>query len=105
MGEARVEVRLHEPRRGEALPLVAGAALEVTAAESVDAVLEIVTQAARNVVGAHQAVTSRLVAGWGDATTYVSLSDRYAGYADFDELPRGHGVLNAVTATNRPLRL
>src|SRR4051812_17632362 len=105
MTEARVEVRLADRRSAGPLQALADAALEVTAAARVDDVLRIVTEAARAVIGAHQGVTSRLVHGWSHATTYVSLSDRYASWRDYDEVPRGLGVLNEVTAHNRPLRL
>jgi GAF domain-containing protein/anti-sigma regulatory factor (Ser/Thr protein kinase) len=105
MGEARVEVRLHEGQTEVTLQALARAALELTAAGSVDEILRLVTEAARDVIGAHQGVTSRLLHGWDRATTYVSLSDRYAAWRGYDEVPKGLGVLNAVTSTNRPLRL
>jgi GAF domain-containing protein/anti-sigma regulatory factor (Ser/Thr protein kinase) len=57
------------------------------------------------VVGCHQGVTTRLPTGWSDAATYVSLSEKYAGWRDYDVVPKGLGVLNAVTRENRPLRL
>ena len=56
-------------------------------------------------IGCHQGVGTRLPTGWADATTFVSLSERYAQWRTYDVVPQGLGVLNAVTRENRPLRL
>ena len=104
-GQARVGVGpITLPEQG-ALRSLADAALKLSAAMGVDDVLEIVTEAAANIVGAHQAVTSRLEDGWEKSSTYVALSERYEAYRDYAEVPKGLGVLNVVTEENRPLRL
>jgi hypothetical protein len=90
--------------RGEQLRQLADAALALSAAPTLDDLLRLVTEAAREVVGCHQGVGSRLPNGWADATTFVSLSERYAGWRSYDVVPKGLGVLNAVTRENRPLR-
>lgn len=102
--EARLLATL-ERRRGEQLRGLARSALALSAAETLDELLALVTEAAVEVVGCHQGVTTRLPHGWDDATTYVSLSERYAQWRDYDVVPKGLGVLNAVTRENRPLRL
>lgn len=102
--EARQLAALEQRRAGQ-LRSLARSALELTAADSLDALLALVTEAAVEVVGCHQGVTTRLPHGWADATTYVSLSERYAAWRDYDVVPQGLGVLNAVTRENRPLRL
>jgi serine phosphatase RsbU (regulator of sigma subunit) len=102
--EARA-LAARERRRSEQLHALAGAALSLSAADSLDEVLQLVTEAAVAVIGCHQGVTSRLPDGWANASTYVSLSERYASWRDYDRVPRGLGVLNAVTRENRPLRL
>ena len=84
---------------------LADAALAITRAGSVEEVLKVTTEAAQAIVGAHQAVTSRLVHGWQQSSTHVALSDKYAAWRDFDQVPAGLGVLNYVTRENRPLRL
>jgi GAF domain-containing protein len=94
-----------ERRRGEQLRSLADAALALSAAPTLDDLLRLVTEAAREIIGCHQGVGSRLPNGWTDATTFVSLSERYAGWRTYDVLPKGYGVLNAVTRENRPLRL
>ena len=94
-----------EQRRGAQLRSLADAALALSAADNLDQLLSLVTEAAIEVVGCHQGVTTRLPHGWEDATTYVSLSERYAQWRDYAVVPKGLGVLNAVTRDNRPLRL
>jgi hypothetical protein len=94
-----------EQRRGLQLRRLAENALALSAAETLDELLGLVTEAAVDVIGCHQGVTSRLPHGWSDATTYVSLSEEYAQWRGYDVVPKGLGVLNAVTRENRPLRL
>ena len=94
-----------EQRRAVQLRTLAESALALSAADSLDELLSLVTEAAVEIVGCHQGVTTRLPHGWEDATTYVSLSERYAAWRDYDVVPKGLGVLNAVTRENRPLRL
>lgn len=92
-------------RRNEQLRGLADAALALSAADTVDDLLRIVTEAAREVVGVHQGVTSRLRHGWVEAVTYVSLSEQYAQWRDYGVVPKGLGVLEYVVRENRPLRL
>ena len=94
-----------EQRRAVQLRALADSALALSAADGLDQLLALVTEAAVEVVGCHQGVTTRLPHGWQDATTYVSLSEKYAGWRTYDVVPQGLGVLNAVTRENRPLRL
>jgi len=67
--------------------------------------LRVVTEAAQSLIGTHQAVTSRLQDGWENATTHVSLSDKYGEFRSYDDPPKGLGVLSWVTRSNQPLRL
>jgi GAF domain-containing protein/anti-sigma regulatory factor (Ser/Thr protein kinase) len=94
-----------EQRRAAQLRALADSALALSAADSLDELLSLVTEAAVEVIGCHQGVTTRLRQGWEDATTYVSLSERYARWRGYDVVPKGQGVLNAVTRENKPLRL
>jgi serine phosphatase RsbU (regulator of sigma subunit)/putative methionine-R-sulfoxide reductase with GAF domain/anti-sigma regulatory factor (Ser/Thr protein kinase) len=103
-GQARQLAAL-ERQRALQLRTLAGSALTLTAAESLDELLRLVTDAALEVVGCHQAVTTRLPSGWADASTHVSLSEKYAAWRGYDVVPRGVGVLEVVTRENRPLRL
>ena len=102
--EAHLLAELQRRRNGQ-LRSLADAALTMSAAETVDDLLRVVTEAARDIVGAHQAVTSRLRYGWVDAMTYVSLSELYAEWRDYAEVPKGLGVLEYTVRENKPLRL
>lgn len=94
-----------ERRRGLQLRALADASLALTSAETLDELLRLVTETAVDIVGCHQGVASRLPTGWGDASTYVSLSETYAAWRDYAVVPQGLGVVECVTRENRPLRL
>ncbi len=73
---------------------------------SVGEVLQAVTEKAREIVGAHQAVTSIVVDGnWARAINAVSLSDKYAAWRTYDEQPDGSGIYRLVCQMNRPQRM
>ncbi|MCA1712200.1 MAG: GAF domain-containing protein [Actinobacteria bacterium] len=102
--EARMLADL-ERRRAAQLRALATAALQLSAADTLDDLLRIVTESARSIIGTHQGVASRLPDGWTNATTYVSLSEQYAAWRAYDVVPEGKGVLEYVTRENKPLRL
>lgn len=90
-------------RRGESLP---GSSDTLRSARSVAELLELITEKAREVVGAHQAITS-VVFGedWTKAVHAVSLSDKYAAWRTYDERPDGSGSYGLVCQVSRPMRL
>ena len=94
-----------ERRRGVQLRALADSALALSAADGLDELLAMVTESAVAIVGCHQGVTTRLPSGWADASSYVSLSERYAEFRGYDVVPAGLGVVTTVTRDNRPLRL
>jgi len=103
-GQAR-ELAALERRRAVQLRALADSALALSAVDSLEELLRLVTEAAMDVIGCHQAVTTRLRSGWQGADTYVSLSEKYAGWRTYDVAPKGTGVLESVVRDNRPLRL
>ena len=95
-----------EQRRSAQLNALAQSSLALSAAESLDELLRLVTDAAVDVIGCHQGVTSRVpAAGWAEASSYVALSEAYAQWRGYREVPRGLGLTSAVCRDNRPLRL
>ncbi len=114
---ARVRVNLEMARAREAaarradeharvLSGLADAATVLTSAASLDSVLREVTEQARDLIGAHQSVTSMTVDhNWAQAITFVSLSDKYAAFQGYDELPDGSGIYSSVCRHNSPMRL
>lgn len=73
---------------------------------SLNEVLHATTEQAREIVGAHQSVTSLTVdEDRSQAITSVSLSDKYADWRDYDERPNGSSIHSEVCRTNRPMRV
>ncbi|QRO02341.1 PAS domain-containing protein [Archangium violaceum] len=106
-GEAELERLLaREQRHATQLQGLASAALVISEADSVEQVLRAVTEQAREVIGAHQAVTSLTVeGGWSQAIHAVSMSDRYGAWRDWKESPEGTGIYSWVCRLNLPMRL
>ena len=75
-------------------------------ARSIPELLDLITEKARQLVGAHQATTS-VVFGedWAKAIHAVSLSDKYAAWRMYDERPDGSGIYRLVCQLNRAMRL
>ena len=102
----RAELEEEQRRRGERLEQLAKASVRLNAAPTVEAALETATEAAREIVGAHQAVTSMTIDGtFAQAIVTVSLSDRYAEWRDYEGAPDGSGVYRLVCEQNHPMRL
>ncbi|MGH7359058.1 MAG: sensor histidine kinase, partial [Candidatus Rokuibacteriota bacterium] len=81
-------------------------ALRVDATNSIAEFLQLVTDRSREIIGAHQAVTSATRGrDWSQAGNAVSLSEKYARYRGYDPKPDGLGIDALVCETNRPIRL
>nr|CAD6628268.1 PAS domain S-box protein [Rhizobium sp. TCK]CAD6630244.1 PAS domain S-box protein [arsenite-oxidising bacterium NT-25] len=93
-------------RRTAQLQAVAEAALTVARAPTLDATLQEITDACRRIIGVHQVVVS-LTRGsdWSQAMSAVALTEKYAGWRNFNELPDGSGIYALVCANNRPMRM
>ena len=95
-----------ERRRAAQLRGLAAAAVVINSSLSLDDILTSVTEQARLIVGAHQAVTSMTVdMNWAQAINAVSLSESYAVWATYDAAPDGNGISTMVCETNRAVRL
>ncbi|MEO5657820.1 MAG: ATP-binding protein [Nitrospiria bacterium] len=82
------------------------ASLTIAAAPTLEQRLQAITEQARNIIGAHQAVTSLTVsADWRQTISAVSLSPKYEQYRSYDEKPDGSGIYSLVCRLNKPLRL
>ena len=92
-------------RRTEQLQALAGAALEVAAAPTLESTLDVVTEAARRIIGAHQGVVS-LTRGpdWSQAINAVALTEKYEAWRDYAALPDGGGVYSWLCEENRSVR-
>ena len=89
--------------RDESFPAVSDA---LRSSRSIAELLELITEKARELVGAHQATTSVVFGGdWAKAVHAVSLSDKYAAWRTYDERPDGSGIYRLVCQLKRPMRL
>lgn len=82
------------------------AGLAVSSAGSLRDTLRVVTDQAREVIGAHQALTTfRLDPSARIAIGALSLSDKYAAYRTYDESPDGSGIYRLVCERNQSFRM
>jgi signal transduction histidine kinase/PAS domain-containing protein len=85
---------------------LARASLKIHSAGSPTMVAQAVTEAAREIVGAHQTVTGFTVDGnWAQSIQCVSLSDKYARWKGYDDRPDGSDIYTLVCQMNRAVRL
>ncbi|HEV7254331.1 MAG TPA: PAS domain S-box protein [Mesorhizobium sp.] len=93
-------------KQSEQLQALAQAALTVTRAPTLEATLDEITQAAKRIIGAHQAVVS-LTRGpdWSQAINTVAFTDRYARWRDYAAVPDGSGIYAWACEDNRPARM
>jgi PAS domain S-box-containing protein len=77
------------------------AALAINSALSVEEVLQVITDRAASIIGAHQSVTSMTIdQNWAQTINAVYLSDKYAAWRDYDEKPDGSGIYACVCHLN-----
>lgn len=73
---------------------------------TMEEVLQVITDRAREVVGAHQALTCTTTGpDVGDSVMAVSLSDKYAAYRTYQTPPDGSGIYSVACSENRVFRL
>ena len=95
-----------EKQRATLLAQVANASKSINGMLSMESIARTLTEEARSMLGAHQAVTSLTVSeNWAQGITAVSLSDKYADYRAYSEKPDGSGIYIEVCRTNRPMRM
>ncbi|ATB31908.1 PAS domain-containing protein [Melittangium boletus] len=105
--EAEAEIaRAHKLERLREVQLLelAKAAAAIHGASSRDEVLLAITEHARTLIGAHQAVTSVTTDG-SRAVTQASFSDKYAAWRSRADRPDDSEIYAWVSRTQRPLRL
>jgi|GEM_PF-7002027 signal transduction histidine kinase/CHASE3 domain sensor protein len=82
------------------------ASLQINSLVPTEAVLKVITEQARSIIGAHQSVTSITVDhNWAQSISYISLSDKYAQWRDYKEKSDGSGIYSCVCHSNRPMRM
>ena len=95
-----------EQHRAAQLDGLAAAALAVNASLSAGDMLQVITDQARALIGAHQAITSLTVNDdSAQVITGIALSDKYAAWRDYQEPINGSGIYALVSETNQPMRM
>ncbi|MFN4258306.1 MAG: ATP-binding protein [Gemmataceae bacterium] len=93
-------------RQARQMRAMAEAAMVVNAVSTIPDVMQAITDQARHIIGAHQAVTSFTVdRNWTQAITGLSLSEKYAAYRCYDTKPDGSGIYSLVCENNQVIRL
>ena len=69
--------------------------------------LQAITDAARDIIGAHQAVCSmtRRDGDWSQAINAVSLTETYATWRNYDRMPDGSGIYSWLCEATRTARM
>lgn len=95
-----------EKRRAALLAQVANASKSMNAALSMDSVVRILTEEARSMLEAHQAITSLTVSeNQAQVINVMSLSEKYAGDRAYLEKVDISDIYMEACRTNRPMRM
>lgn len=82
------------------------ASLSINSATSTEKILRVVTDTAREIIGAHRASTTLLTDdNWAHAVTVVSASDKYVAWREGEHRPDGAGIQSLVCRMNKPARM
>lgn len=93
-------------KRSEQLQALARASIAITAAASLEELLNSVTKAAQEIVGAHQATVGFLRNNsWNSLIAINLMSDKYEKWRDFKASPHGSGIYTMIGETNKPIRM
>ena len=107
LGEAieRLWAEAARTRYATQLQALAKASLAINSAMSLVEAMKIVTEKARDIIGAHRAVMYFIEDGsWAQTTTVTSSSHMYAGFREGEALP-DVGLYRLVCEHNRPMRI
>ncbi|WP_164017523.1 PAS domain-containing protein [Pyxidicoccus trucidator] len=102
--EARARLLRRESQRAEQLRGLAAASVTISGTSTLDAVLRVITEQARVLIGAHQAVTSMVGSG-ARPSGAVSFSDKYAAWRGSAPSREAADLYVRVAKTRRPVRL
>jgi PAS domain S-box-containing protein len=96
----------NQTRHLDQMKALAEAARTIMGAMDLSATLQAITDAARDIIGAHQAVCS-MTRGpdWSQAVTAVSLSEKYAAWKGYDRMPDGSGIYAWLCERNQTVRM
>jgi PAS domain S-box-containing protein len=104
--EEVVRLLAEEQRHAQKLQELNAASLAINAAASVDELVRLINEKARELIGARMSVVNLIHDGdWSQTKTVASLSDEHATYQEYDAQPTGLGIYNLISRENRTMRL
>ncbi len=93
-------------QRASQLHRLTAASLAINSALSIEKMLRVITDTAREIVGAHRASTTVIADGnWQHGTTVVSASEKWSAWPQGAHRPEGNGIESLVCATNKTARM
>jgi PAS domain S-box-containing protein len=102
----RARLLEREQQQTRRLQKLAEASLTINSTLSLNERLQLITELARDLIEAHQSVTSMTIDNnWAQAIHTVSVSDKYAQWHNYHEQPNGSGIYTLVCRTQRPIRM
>lgn len=106
MARMRMGMANREREHAKRLQNLAQASLAINTIQSIDEMLALITAEARNIIGAHLAVTTMTRGEGGTQPIFsCSFSEKYAEWRNMEALPDGSGIYAHVFHTNQPLRM
>ncbi len=106
MARMRMGMADREREHAKRLQALAEASLAINTMQSIDEMLTLITAEAREIIGAHLAVTSLTRNTSGAQSIFSrSFSEKYARWREYDVLPDGSGIYTEVCHTNQSLRM
>src|SRR5579883_1184884 len=106
IAEDRTQLLVREQQQTRRLQKLAEASLIINSTLSLNERLQLITDKARDIIEAHQSVTSLTIdENWAQAIHTISLSDKYAQWHNYNEKPTGAGIYNLVCKMQRPMRM
>jgi PAS domain S-box-containing protein len=95
-----------ERRHGRNLQRLNAASVAINAATSVEEIVRLINEEARELTGARMAFVNLVHDGdWKRSRTVASLSGEYAAWGDYDAPVAGEGIYNLVAREKRTMRM
>ena len=102
----RAQLLAREQQQTRRLQKLTEASLTINSTLSLNERLQLITDQARDIIEAHQSVTSLTVGeNWAQAIHAVSLSQKYAQWRGYEEKSDGSGIYTRVCQMQRPMRM
>ncbi len=106
MTHMRMSMADREREHASRLQQLAQASLRINSTQSIDEILALITTQARDIIGAHLALTCMPRDANGvQSIASRSFSEKYGEWGDYEAVPDDSGIYQIVCDTNRPLRM